>query len=124
MDDARFNELLESVRQGGAMLRGEVPPGRTFHFPERADGVPDVAAIREQLGLSQAKFAEMMGISVGTLRNWEQGRRVPEGPANVLLEVTYRAPEVVRMVVRERRARYGPEPRDGAADDDAGDDGE
>jgi putative transcriptional regulator len=106
MNEEMFNELLESVRQGGAILRGEAEPSRAFDFPEK-DGVPDVAAIRAQFGVSQARFAEMMGISLGTLRNWEQGRRVPEGPANVLLEVACKAPDVVRYVVRERRARYG-----------------
>lgn len=106
MKDEMFQELLESVRQGGAILRGQAGAGRAFHFPEK-DGVPDVQAIREQFGLSQPKFAEMLGISVATLRNWEQGRRVPEGPASVLLEVAYRFPEQVLHVVRERRARYG-----------------
>jgi putative transcriptional regulator len=106
MNEELFNDLLESVRQGGAILRAEAAPSRSFEFPER-DGVPDVAAIRAQFGVSQARFAEMIGVSLGTLRNWEQGRRVPEGPANVLLEVAYKAPEIVRQVVRERRARYG-----------------
>lgn len=106
MKDEMFQELLESVRQGGAILRGEAEPGRAFEFPEK-DGAPDVAAIRERFGVSQSRFAEMLGISVGTLRNWEQGRRRPEGPAEVLLEVAYRAPETVLRVVRERQARYG-----------------
>lgn len=121
MNDDLFNDLLESVRQGGAILRGQAQPSRAFAFPEK-DGVPDVAAIRERFGVSQAKFAEMLGISLGTLRNWEQGRRVPEGPANVLLEVAYRAPEVVQLVVRERRVRFGQplpadEPVDAPGDD-------
>ena len=113
MKDELFDELLESVRQGGAILRGEVEAGRTFKFPEK-DGVPDVSAIRDGFGVSQAQFAELMGISVGTLRNWEQGRRDPEGPASVLLEVAYRHPDVVWSVVRERRARRG-QPVDRAA---------
>jgi putative transcriptional regulator len=104
--DELFDELLESVRQGGAILRGESDAGRTFKFPEK-NGVPDVAAIRDGFGVSQAQFAELMGISVGTLRNWEQGRRDPEGPASVLLEVACRHPDVVWSVVRERRARRG-----------------
>jgi putative transcriptional regulator len=104
MKDELFNELLESVRQGGAILRGDAPASRTFEFPER-NGVPDVPAIRQAAGLSQPKFARMLGISIGTLRNWEQGRRVPEGPASVLLEVAHRHPGVLVDVVRARTAR-------------------
>jgi putative transcriptional regulator len=117
MNDEVFNELLESVRQGGAILRRKAAPSRTFEFPER-DGVPDVAAIRAQFGVSQAKFAEMIGVSLGTLRNWEQGRRAPEGPASVLLEVAFYEPEAVRRVVRERRARFGETPPSVAAEDE------
>ncbi len=94
MKDALFQELLESVREGGAILRGERKPSREF---ERDDA--DVQAIRERHGLSQPKFAALMGISVGTLRNWEQRRRRPEGSARVLLRVVARHPEVVLEVV-------------------------
>lgn len=92
MKDDLFNELLESVRQGGAILRGEAEPSRTF---DRSEDVPDVLAIRERLGLSQTRMAALMGISVSTLRNWEQGRRRPEGPARVLLRVADKHPEAV-----------------------------
>lgn len=116
MNDEMFDQLLESVRQGGAILRGEAEAGRTFEFPER-DGVPDVPAIRAKFGISQARFAELMGISVGTLRNWEQGRRDPEGPAGVLLEVAWSHPDVVWGVVRKRRARRGQPPVEPRAPD-------
>jgi putative transcriptional regulator len=89
-----FDELLESVREGGAILRGERQPSRMTHFDE-----PDVRSLREKHGLSQSKFAVLMGISVGTLRNWEQGRRKPEGSARVLLKVVERHPEAVFEVV-------------------------
>jgi putative transcriptional regulator len=59
----------------------------------------DIAATRRWLGLSQTEFAAWFGISPGTLRNWEQGRRVPEGPARVLLRVIERDPEAVRRAV-------------------------
>lgn len=75
-------ELLGSVREGGAILRGELEPARTFRLDD-----PDVRSVREKYGLSQPRFAALMGISVGTLRNWEQGRRKPEGSARVLLRV-------------------------------------
>ena len=121
MKDELFDELLESVREGGAILRGESEASRTFEFPEK-DGVPDVAAIRDRFGVSQPQFAELMGISVGTLRNWEQRRRDPEGPASVLLEVACRRPDVVWSVVRERRARHGKSPDAVRAEDERGED--
>ena len=60
-----------------------------------------VAAIREEYGLSQAKFAALLGISVRTLQNWEQGRRRPQGPARVLLRVVSKHPKAVLDVVRK-----------------------
>jgi putative transcriptional regulator len=73
-----------------AILRGEQEPSRAFVLEE-----PDVRSLREKHGLSQPKFAALMGISVGTLRNWEQGRRKPEGSARVLLRVVEQHPEAV-----------------------------
>lgn len=90
MRDDMFEELLESVRQGGAILRGEMEPARTFRFDD-----DDVKQLRERMQLSQPRFAAMLGISVGTLRNWEQGRRKPEGPARALLRVASVHPEAV-----------------------------
>ena len=60
----------------------------------------DIAATRRRLGLSQTEFAAWFGISPGTLRNWEQGRRVPEGPARVLLRVIESDPDAVRRAIR------------------------
>ena len=85
-----FEALLESVKQGGAIMRGETEPSRTFDFDQ-----PNVQLIRKKYGLSQEKFAILLGISVSTLRNWEQGRRNPEGPARVLLRVAARHPEAI-----------------------------
>lgn len=90
MKDELFNELLESVKEGGAILRGERKPSREFTFEPI-----DVQSIRKKYGLSQDKFAKLLGISVGTLRNWEQGRRKPEGAARVLLKIAAKHPEVV-----------------------------
>jgi putative transcriptional regulator len=96
MNDELFNELVASVREGGAILREEEDAARTFVVEE-----PDVAAIREEYGLSQAKFAALLGISVRTLQNWEQGRRKPQGPAKVLLRVAAKHPKAVLDVVRK-----------------------
>ena len=60
----------------------------------------DVAALRKFVGLTQAEFARAMGISVHTLRNWEQGRRTPEGPAIALLRIAARHPRVIRENLR------------------------
>ncbi len=56
----------------------------------------DVVALRRFVGLSQPRFARAMGISVHTLRNWEQGRRHPEGPAIALLRIAARHPRILR----------------------------
>lgn len=96
MDEQLFDELLESVRAGGAILRGECDASRVFETKE-----PDVAAIRAAYGLTQKQFARMLGISVRTLQNWEQGRRSPRGPARVLLHVAARHPEALLDVVHE-----------------------
>ncbi|GAM96731.1 DNA-binding protein [alpha proteobacterium U9-1i] len=70
------------------------------------DGAPNVRAIRQKLELSQEEFARRFGVSVGTLRNWEQGVRLPDGPARVLLKVIEREPEAVK-----RALAYKPSPR-------------
>ncbi|MBM4265369.1 MAG: helix-turn-helix domain-containing protein [Deltaproteobacteria bacterium] len=56
----------------------------------------DISALRRFTGLSQEMFAVALGISVHTLRNWEQGRRMPEGPAVALLRIAARHPRVLR----------------------------
>jgi len=93
---ALFDELLESVREGGAILRGEQAASR-----ESLED-PDVRSLRESYGLSQPKFAALLGISVGTLRNWEQGRRRPEGSARVLLRIVAKHPDAVLDVATTR----------------------
>ena len=85
-----FAELLESVRQAGRMRRGTLRPGRRTVFKPT-----DVKAVRAKLGRSQTEFALMIGVSVATLRNWEQGRRTPDGPALALLRVAARDPQAV-----------------------------
>jgi len=85
-----FQKLVVSIRQAGAIRRGQRRPSRAFDFkPE------DVRAVRQSLGKSQTEFALLIGVSVATLRNWEQGRRVPEGPARALLRVAAANPRAV-----------------------------
>lgn len=95
MNDELFGELISSVREAGDILRGHQDPSRRFDFED-----PDVAAIRNEFGLSQSKFAALLGISVRTLQNWEQGRRRPQGPARVLLRVAAKHPRAVLDAVK------------------------
>jgi putative transcriptional regulator len=90
MNEEDFQRLCESIRQAGEIRRGERKPSRVYKV-----GDPDPKAIRERLGLSQSRFAAIIGVSVRTLQNWEQGRREPEGPAKALLRVVDREPEAV-----------------------------
>ena len=90
MKDDLFYELQKSIKEGGKILKGKKKASREFNFDD-----PDPKIIREQLGLSQNKFAKLLGISVSTLQNWEQGRRKPEGPAKVLLNVAANYPEAI-----------------------------
>ena len=83
-----FNELLESVREGGAILRREKDGSRRLTVD--ASGVQ---AIRERTRLSQSEFAQLIGVSVKTLQNWEQDRRRPTGPAAALLRIIAKEPK-------------------------------
>jgi putative transcriptional regulator len=94
MKQAAFDELVASVRQAGRIRRGAAKPSRRFSY--RAT---DVAAIRDKLHKSQSEFAQMIGVSVATLQNWEQGRRVPQGPALALLQVAKANPRAVERAL-------------------------
>ncbi len=87
----KLPELTERqlARAISARLRKRLQAGK-FESGE------DVAALRRFVGLSQSQFARAMGISVHTLRNWEQGRRKPEGPAIALLRIAARHPRIIR----------------------------
>ena len=115
MNKERFEELREALRQAKAVRRGEAAPSRVwsvtrndkgklhrrqldpkaYEYERRVEWEKTIAATRTRLRLSQDKFAELLGISVKTLHNWEQGRRKPTGAARVLLRVASRHPEVV-----------------------------
>jgi len=85
-----FDNLVQSIRQAGRIRRGEAKPSRVTEFSP-----VDVKEVRLRLGKSQTAFAQMIGVSVATLQNWEQGRRRPEGPARALLRVAAANPEAV-----------------------------
>ena len=90
-----FKELLQSIDQARAIRRGKHAPSRVFHFAP-----VKVTEIRRKLGLTQAEFADMLCVSLGTLRNWEQGRTYPEGAAIALLRIAESKPEVVLKALR------------------------
>jgi putative transcriptional regulator len=90
MKKEHFDNLVKSIKQAGAIRRGEAKPGRVTHF-----AAAEVKAIRRRLGKSQADFARMIGVSLATLQNWEQGRRRPDGPARALLKVAAENPQAV-----------------------------
>lgn len=94
MDKKLFAELVESLTEAREVARGERAPSREFHI-----GETDVKRIRRASGLSQAKFARLIHVELGTLRNWEQGRRTPTGPAQVLLRAIEKNPRAVLRAI-------------------------
>lgn len=100
MKDTAFEALLTSVRQAGRIRRGTLKPSRVTAFRPA-----DVRTVRAKLGTSQSEFALMIGVSVATLQNWEQGRRTPEGPALALLRVAARNPKAVIEALHTERRR-------------------
>ena len=98
-----MSKAYDSIRRGleEALAHAEVRcDGAVTHevrVPE-----PDVAAIRARSGLSQTAFARSIGVAVGTLRGWEQGRRRPEGPARVLLALIEKRPSLVEEALSGR----------------------
>ncbi|HBA86315.1 MAG TPA: transcriptional regulator [Verrucomicrobia bacterium] len=90
MKESAFNELVESIKQAGEIRRGQKKPSRVFRL-----NPPNVKTIRKKLHVTQSEFARLIGVSVDTLQNWEQGRREPEGPARALLTVAAKNPKAV-----------------------------
>jgi|SRR5690554_6090655 len=88
MKNELFDELLASVQEMDDVVRGEKAAARVTEFP-----TPEVKLIREKVGLSQTRFALLIGVSKRTLENWEQGRRHPTGPARALLRILDADPE-------------------------------
>jgi putative transcriptional regulator len=93
MDKELFDDLVESIKDAGAYLRGEK------NVPVRFADEPDPREVRERLGLTQEAFARLLCVSVKTLQNWEQGRHEPTGAAMRLLQVADKHPEVLLDLV-------------------------
>lgn len=95
---AAGRRVVQSIRDAAAFLNGDRSVGHVvFPKPPKVD----VAAVRAKTGLSQAEFARKFMVAPGTLRNWEQGIREPEGASRLLLALIDRAPEVVSRVAEE-----------------------
>ena len=90
MNKRLFERLVESMQQHEEIRRGERAPSRELYVDASS-----VKQIRAATGLSQPKFARLLDVDVGTLRNWEQGRREPTGPAKALLRAIKKDPRHV-----------------------------
>jgi putative transcriptional regulator len=86
-----FSLLLQSAAEMRAIRRGERKPARVRRLEANSPQV-----VRARLGLSQPQFAGVLGVSVATLRNWEQGRRRPHGAAEILLRIAAKHPTIVQ----------------------------
>ncbi len=91
------DRIMQGLREAAAHARGEKVPGLKLTVPRSVD----VGTVRRKTGLSQEAFSRRIGVSAGTLRNWEQGRRFPEGPARVLLAMLARNPRIVEETLGE-----------------------
>jgi len=92
MTKKAFNAIREGLEDAIAYASGDKSKGEKHKV--KIEEI-DVRTLRNRLGLTQKQFAKLFGVSLATLRNWEQGRRRPEGPAMVLLNVIQREPEAV-----------------------------
>ena len=93
--------LIRSVKQAIAWASGEDVPVRVTMVSVERRPVVDVRTLRQKLGLSQAEFAARFGFAPATVRNWEQGRTQPEGPARILLAVIAYHPDAVEDALRK-----------------------
>lgn len=88
MDKSLFEDLKQSLSEAVAIRRGELKPSRVSDFSP-----PDAKSIRSKVGMSQSEFAQLIGVKVATLRNWEQHRRRPTGAAAALLTIVEKEPD-------------------------------
>jgi putative transcriptional regulator len=102
MRKAAFEQLLLSVREATESSRGARAAARAYRI-----NAMSVKELRGWTKLSQPEFAAMLGVELGTLRNWEQGRREPTGPARALLRAIHNDPENVIRALGRKSARAG-----------------
>ena len=85
-----FEDLIASMQEAGKIRKGLLKSSRIFKYDAM-----DVKKVRSRLNVSQSQFALIMGVSIATLQNWEQGRREPHVPAKVLLKVVEKNPKAI-----------------------------
>ena len=96
-----YENLMAGLNDVLAYVKGEPVDAVIHYFP-----APDVKNIRARMGMTQLEFSRVFGVSVGTLRNWEQGRRTPHGPSSTLLRVMDKEPEAVKRALAAVREDF------------------
>ncbi len=94
--------IIQGLSEAVAYVRGEAVAAKEHN--RIVEGGVDVAAIRQKLKLSQREFAMKFGFALGTLRHWEQGQRMPDGPARTLLAIIDHDPEAVERALQKHAA--------------------
>jgi len=89
-----FESLVSSIRQAGAIRRGEMKPGRVTEISST-----DIKEVRRRMGKAQSEFANMIGVSLSKLQDWERGLSRPEVPAMAHLKVAAESPDTVRAIL-------------------------
>ncbi len=102
MASKAYKEIMAGALDALAWVKGDKTKGREIRVRVSSVNVP---ALREKLGLSQHQFANAFGVSLGTVRNWEQGRTEPDGPARVLLNVIEKEPAAVLRAIQPGRKK-------------------
>ncbi len=98
MNKSMFDQLKQSLSEARQIKRKSLTPGRRTMVNIHND----IVQVRGKLGLSQTEFAGIVGVSVDTLQNWEQGRRAPSGPASVLLKIVAAHPKILMETARTK----------------------
>ncbi len=100
MEKELFDDLVQSLQEAKEIKQGSAKPSRKFTIH-----TPDAKKVREKVGLSQRDFAELVGVSIDTIQNWEQRRRNPSGPAAALLRIVDSAPDIAYKAIKTHGER-------------------